>query len=198
MSNSIGLLAGAVTRIGSVVDLIAQIAAQTNLLALNATIEAARAGNKGKGFAVVASEVKALATQTSGATKNISDQIALIEQTTRNSVQEIGKMSVKILEIADISKTLEATVVEQTLATNSMAEGAGNAAGNAKTAASALQRVTAEVDVTHGTAKSVLDSARELSERMRDMDSAMSTLLQASSQQGGLKKFVDLKQDAAA
>ena len=80
-------LSDSVAKIGSgAVGLISEIAAQTDLLALNATIEAAHAGTAGKGFAVVAGEVKSLATQTSTATKDIGQQIAIIEETTRHSV----------------------------------------------------------------------------------------------------------------
>jgi hypothetical protein len=51
----------------------------TNILALNAQIEAARAGEYGKGFAVVAQEVKAISTQITGITDQLSK--SLIEKT---------------------------------------------------------------------------------------------------------------------
>ena len=82
----VGGLSKAASRIGDVVELINTIAGQTNLLALNATIEAARAGEAGRGFAVVASEVKALAEQTSKATGEIGQQIADIQNATKQSV----------------------------------------------------------------------------------------------------------------
>lgn len=106
-------------RIGSVVQLIADIAGQTNLLALNATIEAARAGEAGKGFAVVASEVKSLATQTGRATEDISRQVAEIQSATRAAVDAIAGVADAVTaldsgagEISDAVQQQEATVLE--------------------------------------------------------------------------------------
>ncbi|MBJ7416200.1 MAG: hypothetical protein JHC88_12260 [Niveispirillum sp.] len=112
-------LSDTAARIGSVVQLIADIAGQTNLLALNATIEAARAGEAGKGFAVVASEVKSLATQTGRATEDISRQVAEIQAATRAAVDAIASVADAVTaldsgagEISDAVQQQEATVLE--------------------------------------------------------------------------------------
>ncbi|MCC6386770.1 MAG: HAMP domain-containing protein [Dehalococcoidia bacterium] len=73
-------------QIGDIVRTIDEIASQTNLLALNAAIEAARAGEQGRGFAVVAENVRHLAERSSGATKEIADLIAKVQQGTREAV----------------------------------------------------------------------------------------------------------------
>ena len=130
----ISSLAASANNIGKVVELINEIAGQTNLLALNATIEAARAGEAGKGFAVVASEVKSLANQTAKATEEISAQVLEIQQSTKDSVNSIGRIVMRVGELNEIAVGISAAVEEQAAATK---EVSSNTAGVSDTSANA-------------------------------------------------------------
>jgi methyl-accepting chemotaxis protein len=62
-------------QIGSILEIINELAEQTNILAINATVEAAGAGETGKRFAVVADEIRKLADRVGGSAKEIRSLI---------------------------------------------------------------------------------------------------------------------------
>jgi methyl-accepting chemotaxis protein len=131
-------LAEAAEKIGSVIDLIQDIAAQTNLLALNATIEAARAGDAGKGFAVVAQEVKSLAMQTAKATGEIGEHIVRVQGETKEAVTAIGSIGKTISRIDEIAAAIASAVEEQIAAT-------GEISRNVQQAANGTQEMTQNI-----------------------------------------------------
>ncbi len=127
---AIGALKISSDKIGEVVVLIKDIAEQTNLLALNATIEAARAGDAGKGFAVVASEVKALASQTAGATDEIEAQVNATKTSVGEAVDVISDVSKIIEQMNEISTSISAAMEEQSAVMDDIVRSTQGAADN--------------------------------------------------------------------
>jgi methyl-accepting chemotaxis protein len=156
-------LSQASERIGGITGLINRIAAQTNLLALNATIEAARAGAAGKGFAVVASEVKALANQTSEATRSISEEVDSIRSATNTVVKAISDISKTISSVEKISDKITESVEEQRQTFSDMSKAVEQTKFSSDDISQNIAGVRQSVDETSNAASEVLNATKELS-----------------------------------
>lgn len=161
-SNRVDSLAAAASKIGSVVQLISDIASQTNLLALNATIEAARAGEAGKGFAVVASEVKNLASQTEKATGDIAQQIKAIQDETGFSASAIISVAKAMSDINQTSSAIAAAVEEQGSATREIARNVSEAAHGTQEVSNNIVGVNEAAQRAGAATTQVLSAANEL------------------------------------
>lgn len=148
----IASLTEATDKIGEIVDLIRDIAAQTNLLALNATIEAARAGEAGRGFSVVASEVKTLADQTSKAT---GDQIAHVQETTRQAAEVIGAVQQTMRMMDTVAGEVAAAIDSQKLAITEISQ-------NTNRASDSAVQVSAELQALHKTFAQVGEASGDI------------------------------------
>jgi aerotaxis receptor len=108
------------TQVREIVGVIEGIAFQTNILALNAAVEAARAGEQGRGFAVVAAEVRALATRSAVAAKEIriliaqsADQISQGTQQMTSAGNTIHEVVNSVREVGELIKQISTAMQEQ-------------------------------------------------------------------------------------
>jgi methyl-accepting chemotaxis protein len=171
-------LAASAQTIGSIVEMIRDIAAQTNLLALNATIEAARAGEAGRGFAVVATEVKQLSARTAQATDEIAAQVPAMQSATREAVEAIDSIVAFVGQMHNTTATVASALEQQRCATQEIARSVDLAAVGTQEVAQTVCGVS-DLAATAGTSVGeVLALAGTLAEEAASLAAAFEGLVQ--------------------
>ena len=175
VAETVSILEGDMSRLGSdtdsigqVIGVINEIADQTNLLALNAAIEAARAGEAGKGFAVVADEVRKLAEKTMVATKEVEERITTIQDAAGRNVKGV-KDALTYVDSANEEVAHSVGVFEKIQGfSDNVAiriEGIAAATRQQSAASEQISRAVLEVsELASGTAEAVQDSASAIAD----------------------------------
>ena len=112
LTENINKLGHQSNNIGSIMNVITDIADQINLLAMNASIEAAHAGESGKGFAVVAGEVRKLAEKTRAAAQEVDSSITEMQKLTKVNISGMGEAVASISQVTDISEKTASSLIE--------------------------------------------------------------------------------------
>ena len=120
------------------------------------------AGDAGRGFAVVANEVKALASQTSEATDNISKQIHLVTSTIGQTIEGLQTTSSVLKEINDISKQVETSMETQTELAQTMGSGLKQLSVDANSAKSSASQIKQLSMSTENWAKGIHDEVTQM------------------------------------
>src|SRR5690348_17262990 len=133
--------------IGSIVELINDIAEQTNILALNAAIQAASAGEAGRGFAVVADEVQRLAERASGATKRIETLVQTIQSDTNEAVSSMEQTTSEVVSGARLAEDAGLALGEIEKVSNDLSELIQNISEAARQQSAAATNISATMNV---------------------------------------------------
>ncbi len=152
--------------IGSIVELINDIAEQTNILALNAAIQAASAGEAGRGFAVVADEVQRLAERSSNATKRIEMLVQTIQSDTNEAVSSMEQTTAEVVSGARLAEDAGLALGEIEKVSNDLAELIQSISEAARQQSGAATSITSTMsvieDITSQTSSSVNQTAESI------------------------------------
>ena len=163
-------------QIGSVLDIVSELAEQTNILAINASIEAAGAGESGRRFGVVADEIRKLADRVGGSTKEIRSLIDDVRSAVNTTVMttesgskaveigadQFGRVAAALGQISSQVATTTEAAKEIELSTKQQA----SAVEQVNVAITNVSQATKETEVSTG---QTLRTAAELSHLSREL-----------------------------
>lgn len=149
--------------IGTVVDLIKDIAERTHVLALNSSVQAAAAGEAGRGFAVIAEEVQRLAENAKRATGEISSLVKNIQIETNDTMTTMEKTIGYVVEGSRLAETAGQQMQETQQITGTLVAAVREIAANTEKQAWISGQLRERAQVIN---QSTHDTTRELDEQL--------------------------------
>lgn len=163
-------------QIGSVLDIVSELAEQTNILAINATIEATGAGEMGRRFGVVADEIRKLADRVARSTKEIRSLIDDVRSAVNTTVmatetgskavdlgsQQFGDVASSFVRIGGLVSSTTEAAREIELSTKQQATAVEQVNVAITNTAQATRESEASAVQTFQTAKQLVNVSRDL------------------------------------
>ncbi|MBL8217469.1 MAG: HAMP domain-containing protein [Bryobacterales bacterium] len=166
--------------IGSIVQLIGDIADRTSILALNASIQAAMAGEAGRGFAVVAEEVERLAERAAEATKKVNTLIKSIQADTSEAITAMEETTREVVDGSNLANAagrtlseIESVTAQLTNLIHSISTASGEQAQGSEYISKSMFDLSAHTQATAAGAKQAADSVQHLAELTSDLRRSM-------------------------
>lgn len=166
--------------IGSIVQLIGDIADRTSILALNASIQAAMAGEAGRGFAVVAEEVERLAERAAEATKKVNALIKSIQADTTEAITAMEETTREVVDGSNLANAagralseIEAVSAELTTLINSISSASEIQAVGSEHITRTMADISQNTLVAANGAKNAADSVHQLATLAEELRRSM-------------------------
>jgi methyl-accepting chemotaxis protein len=159
-------------QIGSVTNLVSDLANQTNMLALNAAVEAARAGDHGRGFSVVAGEIRKLADQSKKSAERINALVADIQKATNATVMVTEEGTKTVEEEIRLAQATAEAFASLATAIGSAFENVQQISLNMRQQATAVGQVAQAMDALNAGTKETAAGITQTKLSVQNLDEA--------------------------